>query len=58
MPTKMNCCDDYGNCTQGINCPVRVQPVTFKQSCWRLAYWMLMSVAGLLWLALLICYVY
>lgn len=19
----MNCCDDYGNCTQGRNCPVR-----------------------------------
>lgn len=19
----MNCCDEYGNCTQGRNCPVR-----------------------------------
>jgi len=19
----MNCCDDYGNCTQGLDCPVR-----------------------------------
>jgi len=18
----MNCCDDYGNCTQGLNCPI------------------------------------
>ena len=53
MPTKI-CCD--GNCRQGRDCPV--QPVTLKQFYWRLAYWMLMSVAGLLWLALLICYVY
>ena len=21
----MNCCDDFGNCTQGRNCPVRQQ---------------------------------
>lgn len=21
----MNCCDDYGVCTQGANCPVREQ---------------------------------
>ena len=20
----MNCCDDYGNCQQGRNCPVRI----------------------------------
>lgn len=23
----MNCCDDFGNCTQGRNCPVRQQMV-------------------------------
>jgi hypothetical protein len=21
----MNCCDDYGNCTQGKDCPVRTE---------------------------------
>jgi len=21
----MNCCDDYGNCTQGRDCPIRRQ---------------------------------
>lgn len=21
----MNCCDDYGKCTQGRDCPVRIQ---------------------------------
>ena len=21
----MNCCDDYGNCNQGRNCPIRKQ---------------------------------
>jgi hypothetical protein len=56
MPIKMNCCDEYGNCRQGRDCPVRVQP--FKQSSMRLGYWILMSVAGVLWLALLIYYVY
>jgi hypothetical protein len=52
MPNKMNCCD--GNCRQGRDCPV--QP--FKQFSMRLGYWILMSVAGVLWLALLIYYVY
>jgi hypothetical protein len=22
----VNCCDDYGNCNQGRNCPVRTTP--------------------------------
>jgi len=22
----MNCCDDYGCCTQGLNCPARPEP--------------------------------
>jgi hypothetical protein len=28
----MNCCDDYGNCTQGRDCPAREarQPMTRK----------------------------
>jgi len=23
----MNCCDDYGNCTQGRDCPARAKPI-------------------------------
>lgn len=26
----MNCCDDYGKCTQGRNCPVRVAHIGKK----------------------------
>ena len=31
----MNCCDDFGNCTQGKNCPIRCwcttcRPITIK----------------------------
>jgi hypothetical protein len=59
MPIKMNCCDEYGNCRQGRDCPVRIalQPMTFKQCLKQLTYWILMSVAGVLWLALLIAIV-
>lgn len=59
-----NCCDDYGNCKQGRDCPARVaraKPVMWAAeplptSIWRdqlrrLAYWMLMGICGLLWLA-------
>jgi hypothetical protein len=28
----MNCCDDYGNCTQGKDCPVRTYRVC-NQDC-------------------------
>lgn len=56
----MNCCDEYGNCNQGRDCPVRVARVGKRMkaaeqlppSIWRyqvkrLAYWMLMAVIGL-----------
>ena len=59
----MNCCDDYGNCTQGRECPARVakaKPVMMAAdplppSAWRcqlkkLAYWVLLGVLGVLWL--------
>lgn len=60
----MNCCDEYGNCRQGRDCPVRaaraLQPSILKRQLKHLAYWMLIAVLGLLWLAfLLYCtYVY
>ena len=28
----MNCCDDFGKCTQGENCPVRIKPYQKKES--------------------------
>jgi hypothetical protein len=28
----MNCCDDYGNCNQGRDCPVRKQMATEKMN--------------------------
>lgn len=32
----MNCCDEYGNCNQGRDCPCRKnpQPLTFKEKLW------------------------
>ena len=55
-----NCCDDYGNCNQGRDCPVRVArvgqrmktadplpPSIWRDQLERLAYWMLMAVIGL-----------
>ena len=56
----MNCCDDFGDCTQGRNCPVRVAkykpvmmaadplpPSIWRDQLKRLWYWMLMAVIGL-----------
>ena len=51
----MNCCDEYGNCTQGRDCPVRIdrvsQPSTFKRLFRRFFYWLLIVVLSLLWMA-------
>jgi hypothetical protein len=55
-----NCCDDFGNCNQGRDCPVRVArvgqrmktadplpPSIWRDQLKRLGYWMLMAVIGL-----------
>ena len=58
----MNCCDEYGNCRQGRDCPVRVahslQPSTSKRFLKRFFYWLLIAILGVLWLALLVTYAY
>ena len=58
----MNCCDEYGNCTQGRDCPVRIaralQPSTSKRIFRRFFYWLLTAILGLLWLALVLYCVY
>jgi hypothetical protein len=54
----MNCCDEYGNCTQGRDCPVRIArastPSIYKRLLKRFAHWLLIAVLGLLWLALFV----
>jgi hypothetical protein len=55
-----NCCDEYGNCNQGRDCPVRVAtyrpvmraadplpPSIWRHQLKRLGYWMLMAILGL-----------
>jgi hypothetical protein len=55
----MNCCDDFGNCNQGRDCPIRVARIGQRMksadpmptSIWRdqirrLAFWMLVAVIG------------
>jgi hypothetical protein len=67
----MNCCDDFGNCRQGPNCPVRVakyKPVMLAAdplppSIWRqqlryLAEWVLLGIVGVVWLTFLATCVY
>ena len=57
----MNCCDAYGNCNQGRDCPVRVAKIGQKMKCaeslppstWRykvkcLAYWILIATLSLM----------
>jgi hypothetical protein len=57
----MNCCDEYGNCTQGHDCPVRVvgtsQPSISERLLRRFSYWLLTAILGLLWLAFLVAVV-
>jgi hypothetical protein len=66
-----NCCDDYGNCNQGPNCPVRVARIGQRMksadplplSVWRdqlrhLAEWMLLGIVGVVWLTFLAACVY
>jgi hypothetical protein len=55
-----NCCDDYGNCNQGRDCPIRVAtyrpvmraadplpPSIWRDQLKRLGYWVLMAILGL-----------
>ena len=57
----MNCCDEYGNCRQGRDCPVRIaraaQPLTFKRLLRGFFYWLLIAILGVLWLAFLMAIV-
>ena len=67
----MNCCDDYGNCNQGRDCPIRVakyRPVMraadpLPPSVWRqqlryLAEWVLLGIVGAMWLLVLVVAVF
>lgn len=62
-----NCCDDYGNCDQGRDFPIRVattRPLMraadpLPPSVWRvylrhLTKWMLLGILGLMWLGFLL----
>jgi hypothetical protein len=55
MVVIVNCCDEYGNCRQGRDCPVRIvgnpKSSTFKRLRRRFFYWLMISVFGLLWMA-------
>lgn len=66
-----NCCDDYGNCNQGRDCPARVAKIGQRMSAadplppsiWRhqlkrLGYWMLVAILGMLWLSFLVACTY
>jgi len=51
----MNCCDEYGNCRQGRDCPVRIagasKPFFSKRLIWRFFYWFMIAMLSLLWMA-------
>ena len=46
----MNCCDDYGKCTQGPNCPVRKTKVSATQK----SFWPIFSFSAFVLVAALI----
>ena len=67
----MNCCNDFGDCDQGRDCPVRVAkykpvmmaadplpPSIWRNQLKRLGYWVLMAVLGVLWLSFLMACTY
>lgn len=57
----MNCCDEYGNCRQGYDCPVRIartsSPSILERLLRRFSYWLLIAILGVLWLAFLVAIV-
>lgn len=57
----MNCCDEYGNCRQGRDCPVRVarssQPFVSKRLLRRFFYGLFIAILGVLWITLLVAIV-
>jgi len=57
----MNCCDEYGNCRQSRDCPVRiaspVHPSTSKRFFRRFFYWLLIAILGLLWIGFVVALV-
>jgi hypothetical protein len=67
----MTCCDDYGNCNQGRDCPARVArsravmraadplpPSGWRRQLRYLAEWMLLGLVGVLWLTFLLMAVF
>ncbi len=67
----MTCCDDYGNCNQGRDCPARVArsravmraadplpPSDWRRQLRYLAEWVLMGLVGVLWLTFLLMAVF
>jgi len=54
----MNCCDEYGNCRQGRDCPVRIarasEPLFFERLLRRFSYWLLVAIFGLLWMVFVV----
>jgi hypothetical protein len=57
----VNCCDEYGNCRQGRDCPVRIahasKPLLSKRLFRRFFYGFFIAILGVLWLALLVAIV-
>jgi hypothetical protein len=57
----MNCCDEYGNCRQGRDCPVRIartsSPSISERLFRRFFHGLLTAILGLLWLAFLVAVV-
>jgi hypothetical protein len=51
----VNCCDEYGNCRQGHDCPVRIahasKTLLSKRLFRRFFYWLSIAILGLLWMA-------
>lgn len=57
----VNCCDEYGNCRQGRDCPVRIanasKHLVSKRLLRRFFYWLLIAMLGLIWMAFVVAVV-